>query len=59
MSLLRVGSTEKYSANWSKAFGEKPSGPKSSRQAKAAKSSNRLAGKAKTAGSKSKKKGKR
>ncbi len=59
MSLLRVGSTEKYSANWAKAFGEKPAGPKSSRQAKAAKSSNRPAGKAKTAGSKAKKKGKR
>lgn len=59
MSLLRVGSTDKYSANWSKAFGEKPSGPKSSRQVKAAKSSNRPAGKAKTAGSKGKKKGKR
>lgn len=61
MSLLRVGSTDKYSANWARAFGEKPSGPKSSRQAKAAKSSNRPAGKAKSAGSKSKakKKGKR
>lgn len=59
MSLVRVGSTEKYSSNWAKAFGAKPSGPKSSRKAKPAKSSNRPAGKAKTAGSKGKKKGKR